>query len=137
MGVVPCGDTLKSVQDRVNYASLYISPQFILIRCKGISQYLSLRLQVKTHTQTPPIFPFLGMLNNYPKVPNALNSCCRALGVFAASQVFSTSGDQALHCQRVCGVPLPPPHFVADNCLLPLPGTALALKHPHCSESRG
>lgn len=54
MGVVPCGDTLKSVERRVNYASLYISPRFILIRCKGISQYLSLQPQVKTHTQKSP-----------------------------------------------------------------------------------
>jgi len=54
MGVVPCGDTLKPVEEWVNYASLYISPQFILIRCKGISQYPRLRPQVRTPTQKPP-----------------------------------------------------------------------------------
>lgn len=115
MGVVPRGDTLTSATERVNHASLDTSPQFSSSKSKGISVCEAATAGTIPGAE-PAVSRFRGTLSGFPGVPRALNSCCRAPEVLAASQVSSTRGDQVLHCRRVCPQVA---FFTADSCLLP------------------
>lgn len=147
MGVVPCGDTLKSVEERVNYASLYISPRFILIRCKGISQYPSLQPQVKTHTQKSPSSDSWGCLATLLKCWMLLTPAVerrRCSLPHKCSALLEIRPCIVVVCVYVCCVP--PPH-ISQWIIAPpssqaqpwLWSTLIALRaeskwSPHCAQ---